>query len=210
MRAGSDKHGDVRIATYGVLLSGLSGMAHEAHALSVTTVATYMNETRSFRHGQRTCSSTIVRTTNCHNIGHNGKTPWADAVLRVLSAPCNIVLVALTSAAPWTFDRLRVTQLKQRDGMKRTTACSRNAGRNGYRNGQRHLHLIRRQKRHPTRRRSPLQRFSLAVVLYESSCHNNNNRYRNLIPSATALHMHSCHWPKRHTGKSLCRQRGLI
>ena len=84
MRVGSDKHGAVRIATSGALLSGLSGMAHEAHALSVTTVATYMNETRSFRRGQRTCSSTIVRITKCLNIGHNGKIPWAESLVCAL------------------------------------------------------------------------------------------------------------------------------
>jgi len=73
---GNDKTGGVRIVGSGAPPCGLFGMDPKAPELSVLTVVTYMRETRSFRRGQRICSSTIVRCMSCgRTAGDSGPAP---------------------------------------------------------------------------------------------------------------------------------------
>jgi chromatin structure-remodeling complex subunit SFH1 len=84
--AGSDKHGDAHIATFGVPPFGLYVTGHEAHAHSATTVATCTNGTRSSHHGPKTCSSTTVHITKSRSTGRNGRILASRASIEVLRA----------------------------------------------------------------------------------------------------------------------------
>jgi hypothetical protein len=71
---GSVKHGDAHIATYGVLLYGLSAMVPEVHALSATIAAICTSETRSCRLGPKTCSITSDPVMRSKYTVHSGRT----------------------------------------------------------------------------------------------------------------------------------------
>lgn len=122
------------------------------------------------------------------------------------SRTCNFVFVAFTSAASWMFDRLRVRHHKPRNGIKGDNGSWKDEGPVEDFIGSTTCTLLGAQSAYRSSIDYQLQSLiSLAVTRYQGIQHNNNNICRNLIPSATASHMHSRDWLGRYATKA-CRK----